>query len=241
MILFPNRLSIPQIAAASLLIGLQCIHIQSQQVGEALVIQNIDSAVKARLTNVAGYTVTEHYAVFRGKDEAHPAAEMTVETTYTAESGKSYKILSESGSDLIRTFVFKTLLENEERINLPANRAGAWITSANYEMKLKPGETQIDGRNCFVLSLTPRRKEPFLIAGTLWVDAKDGSIVQVQGISSKSPSMWTGPTQMIRQYANINGFSQATHARAVSNSSLLGQSIIKIDYSDYSVQLRSPK
>jgi hypothetical protein len=33
----------------------------------------------------------------------------------------------------------------------------------------------------------------------------------------------------------------ATHAKAVSNSSLLGQTILKIDYTGYQMQLRAPK
>jgi len=70
------------------------------------------------------------------------------------------------------------------------------------------------------------------------VDSKDGSIVQLQGTASKSSSMLTGPTQLVRQYANIGGFSEATHARAVSYGSLLGETIVKIDYQDYQIQLR---
>jgi len=223
----------------ALVFGSQTNASHAQSPDAATVIQRVDSAVKARLDSIAGYTVTEHYAVFRNKDETNPAAEMTVETTYTPESGKSYKILSQSGSNFIRSVVFNTLLDNEKQINLPANRPRAWITSANYEMTLKPGTVQLDGRDCFVLTLRPRRKETYLVNGSLWVDAKDGSIVQIQGTSAKSPSLWTGPTQMLRQYANVDGFSQATYARAVSNSTLLGQTIVAIDYQGYRVQLRS--
>ena len=60
-------------------------------------------------------------------------------------------------------------------------------------------------------------------------------------MASKSPSFWAGPTQMMRQYANVSGFAMATHARAVSNSFLFGQTIVTIDYSDYHIQLRSAK
>jgi hypothetical protein len=164
---------------------------------------------------------------------------MTVKTVYKKETGKSYTILSQSGSEIIRRLVLGTVLDNEKRLNLPGNREGAWLTSANYEMKLKPGGIQLlDGRDCLVLGISPKRKAPNLIEGTLWVDAKDYSIIQIQGTASKSPSMFTGPTQMMRQYTNVNGFAMATHARAVSNSSLFGQTIVKIDYQGYEIQLR---
>jgi hypothetical protein len=69
-----------------------------------------------------------------------------------------------------------------------------------------------------------------LIEGPLWVDSKNGSIVQVQGTAAKSSSLLTGPTQVVRQYANIGGFSQTIHVKAVSDSMMSGQSIVKIDY-----------
>ena len=211
----------------------------AQQLDTASVIHQVDAAVKARIENLAGYTVTEHYAVYRGNDEIHSIAEMTVTTTYKKESGKSYVIVSQTGSSIVRNLVLRTILENEQRLNQPGIREGAWITSANYEMKLKPGGTQpLDGRDCLVLGLIPKRKEPYLIEGTLWVDSKDGSIVQVQGTASRSSSLVTGPTQVIRQYASISGYSQATHVRAVSNSFMFGKTIVKIDYRDYHIQLR---
>jgi len=211
----------------------------AQQADTATVIHEVDAAAQARIENLAGYTVTEHYAVFKGNDEIHPLAEMVVATTYNKESGKSYMIQSQSGSTIVRNLVLRAILDNEKRLNQPGIREGAWITSSNYWMELEPGGTRpLDGRDCLVLALRPKRKAPYLFEGRIWVDAKDGSIVQLQGIGSKSPSMLTGPTQVIRQYANIGGFSQATHARAVTKSSMFGETIVKIDYKDYHIQLR---
>jgi len=206
------------------------------------VIRGIDAAVKARIDGIEGYTVTEHYSVFRSDDETHPAAEMTVKTQYRRETGKSYTILSESGSETIRKFVLDSILDSEKRINEPGTREHAWLTSANYEMKLKPGGTQrVDGRDCFVLSIDPKQKAPNLIVGTLWVDARDESIVQIQGTASKSVSVFTGPTQVMRQYANVNGFAQATHAHAASSSFLFAKTVVTIDYKDYEIQLRATR
>jgi outer membrane lipoprotein-sorting protein len=227
------------VAVASLLCGLGVFPLPAQQLDASSVIQQVDAAVKARFDNLAGYTVTEHYAVYRGKDETHSVAEMTVKTTYARETGKSYNILSQSGSQLIRNLVLSAILDNEKHINEPGVREGSWITSANYDMKLKPGGTQVlDGRECLLLALTPKRKAPYLLQGTLCVDASDGSIVQVEGVSSASSSVLTGPTKMMRQYENLEGFAEATHARAVSDSFLFGQTIVKIDYQDYQFQLR---
>ena len=224
--------------AASFLMLLGPMIMPAQQLDAASAIQMVDAAVKVRVESIAVYTVTEHYAVYRGNDETHPVAEMTVNTTYRKDTGKSYTIVSQSGSGIIRSLVLGSILDNEVRLNKPGIREGAWVTSANYEMKLRPsGPQQLNGRDCLVLALTPKRKTPYLIEGTLWVDSKDGSIVQVQGTASKSASFLTGPTQLMRQYANVNEFPQAMHVRAASNSLMLGTTIVKIDYQDYKVQL----
>jgi hypothetical protein len=212
---------------------------KAQQVDPASILQKVDAAVKARVDGIESYTVIEHYSVFRNKDEIHPAAEMTVKTTYKRETGKSYEILSESGSSLLRNLVLHAILDNEKHINEPGVREGSWATTANYVMQVKPGGIQkVDERDCVALSLTPRRKEPYLLEGTLWVDAKSGVIVRIEGKASKSSSVFAGATQMMRQYVDIDGYGEATHARAVSDGFLFGQTVVTIDYRDYHIQSR---
>ncbi len=205
-------------------------------------IREIDAAVAARVDNILEFTDIEHYSVFRGGDETHPAAEMTVRDTYRKGIGKDYTVLSESGSGLILRFGLKPLIDNEKTIDLPGNWEKSWFTSANYEMKLKPGGVQrLNGRDCYALAITPKGEAPNLIVGTLWADAKDGSLVQIDGVASKSPSAFAGTTHVMRQYANLNGFSMAMHARAESTSVLFGHTVVTIDYLNYQLQLRGSK
>lgn len=213
-----------------------------QQLDQATVIRQIDAAVAARFDNVLGFSDVEHYAVYRGSDETHPAAEMTVRDTYTKGSGKQYTILSQSGSSIILRFGLRPLLENERTINQPGNVEKSWFNSANYEMTMKPGGAQnLNGRSCYLLAIKPKGEAPNLIIGTLWADAKDGTLVQIDGVASKSPSAFAGTTHMMRQYANVDGFSMAVHARAESSSLLFGRTVVMIDYSDYHLQLRNKK
>jgi len=202
------------------------------------VIRGIDQAVHYRVDHIAGYTVTERYAVFRGNDEKNSVAAMTVMTTYRRDTGKSYTILSQSGSSIIRKFGLDPILEREKEINEPGNVQHAWITSANYDMTLKPGMQTLDGRACYVLSINPKEKAPNLIIGAIWVDAKDYTIVRLEGVASKAPSIFAGTTHMMRQYADIDGFSMATHARAESSTFLYGKTVVTIDYAGYHIDLR---
>lgn len=212
----------------------------TQPLDAAATIARLNAANQARVDNVLGFSDLEYYKVFRGKDDTTPAAEMSVRVTYRKGVGKDYQILSQSGSPIIRKFGLESLLENEKDLNDPAKVQYSWFTSANYEMKLKPGETQeIDGRTCVALDITPRHKAPNMIDGTLWVDPRDGTIAEVDGTASKSPNVFAGTTHMTRLYSNINGYAMATHARAESNSMFFGRTLVTIDYTDYSLQMRA--
>ena len=230
--------------AVAVAVSLVCLGVETapgQERDEASIIRNIDAAARDRYQNVSGFTVREHYMVFRGEDQIHAAAEMTVATTYRKGAGKSYSILSQNGSSVIRRFGLQPLLDQEKNINQPASVEGSWFTSGNYEMHLKPGAARnVDGRDCIAVSLRPKHKAPHMIEGTLWVDAKDDSEVEVEGVASQRPSVFAGRTQMMRQYRNISGFAMATHARAESNSGLFGRTVVTIDYSDYQIEVRPP-
>jgi hypothetical protein len=233
-----NHLKAAAVAFCASLASAHLVSLPALLPDNSAVVQGIDASVKARIENVEDYTVTEHYRVFRSHDETHPAAEMIVKTLYRKGSGKTYTILSQNGSSLLRSEVLGTLLENEKRMSQPGNVETALIDSSNYEMKLSSNSHQeLGGRECLVVSLTPRRSSPFLFKGTLWVDAKDYAIVQIEGTASKSPFFLASAAQVLRQYANVNGFPMAMHAKAVSNSTLLGQTVVKIDYTDYRVEL----
>ena len=200
-------------------------------------IQKIDASVASRDENLLSYTVTEIYRVYRGADKTHPAAQMTVKTTYRKESGKSYVILSESGSELLLKEVLGRILDSERIMTEPANRSQAVLTTANYTMTVK-GEDHVDGRACKVVAIVPRKSSPYLFRGTIWVDAQDGSIVKLDGMASKAASVLAGASQVSRHYTNINGLPMATHAEAEAGSWLLGQTTIDIDYSGYEMTLR---
>ncbi|HWE83657.1 MAG TPA: hypothetical protein VG267_01840 [Terracidiphilus sp.] len=204
------------------------------------VMQGVDRSVAYRDDQLLSYTVTEHYTVFRNDDNAHPAAEMTVKTTYAKNVGKSYQIVSESGPALLQKEVLGRALENEKTLNEPANRAQELITSANYEMTVE-GEQALDGRDCFLVAITPRRISPFLFKGKIWVDAANEDIARLNGVAAKSASVLTGPAQLERRYGEVDGLPMATHASATVSSWLLGPTRVEIEYSNYAITRRPGK
>lgn len=217
-----------------ILTGLCAQGIAAPEIDQNAVIQGIDRSVVRRDNNVLGYTVTENYTVFRNGDAAHPAAQMSVQTTYAKDTGKSYRILSESGSALLRKEVLERALENERSLNQPANRTHELITSVNYEMAVQ-GRESVNGRDCFLVTIVPRQSAAYLFKGRIWVDSQTGDMVRLDGVASKSASMLTGPAQLVRNYAEVDGFPMATHATAMVSSMLLGPTRVEIDYTGYKI------
>lgn len=217
-----------------LLAALAC----AQQPSADAIIHGLDAENQSRYEHVLSFTDIERYVVFRGDDQVHPAAEVTARMTYRKGIGKSYQVLSQSGSELVIKYGLLPLLDNEKAINDPTRVARSWFTSANYDMKLKPDATEtIGGRPCFALAITPRHKAPNLIEGTLWIDTRDRTLVEVEGIASQKPTIFAGKTHMMRRYSNIQGYAMATHARAESRSMFFGRTVVTIDYSDYQFQI----
>src|SRR5437667_11050249 len=82
---------------------------------EQAVIRAIDAAELRRETRLRGYTVTEHYTIKSSR--FNHSAEMTVAVVYRRDQGKSYKILSRSGSAMLQSRVFDRLLHEEEAMS----------------------------------------------------------------------------------------------------------------------------
>jgi hypothetical protein len=225
-------------AKPSIVVTCQQAPATALQVDNATVIRNIDAAVKWRVDHIAEYTDTEHYKVYRGGNEKTPLAEMVVKTTYRPESGKDYQVLSHSGSSVIYKLLLQPALQTEHDINLPSKVGVSYLTSANYNMQLKSGEPiEQDGRLCWAVAVSPKHKAPNLIDGTIWVEVRDFTIVRLEGVTSKSATFVASPAHVMRQYTNISGFAQATHARAQIDS-LFGKVVITIDYEGYQIQTR---
>jgi len=210
----------------------------AQPLSDQEVIARIDAAVQQRSDNLAGYSAQETYSIYRNGEDK-PSAEETVQTTYTHAAGKDYTPISHSGSGMLRSTVIAKVLAGEKEMSAAANRPGVLVTSANYDMHPQSGTVDLNGHKCIVIDLTPRRKSQHLFVGKEWVDADDFSVIRLAGVPSESPSFFAGDTIVTRDYEKVDGFAMATHAEARSHYFLLGDTVMKIDYTGYKID-RSP-
>src|SRR6266478_3176661 len=78
--------------------------ISTQPPPEEVAIRAIDAAELRRETRLRGYTVTEHYTLKSSR--FNNSAEMTVAVVYRRDQGKTYQIISRSGSPMLQSRVF---------------------------------------------------------------------------------------------------------------------------------------
>ncbi len=116
-------------------------------------------------------------------------------------------------------------------------RDSVLVNSSNYEFTPQPATVQLDSRTCYIVNLKARRKNQHLFNGKAWVDASDFSVVRLEGIPAQSPSFFAGESTVARYYQRIEGLPMAVHAEAHSHSFLLGDTTLKIDSTNYQIQL----
>jgi hypothetical protein len=158
---------------------------------------------------------------------------LEVRTVFRKPNSFDSEVLRSEGSKLIRERVFDKLLEAEEdHRNSEASLSA--FTPDNYNFEVLAREN-CDGRPCYRLKITSKRKEKYSIDGELWVDAEDGAIERMHGSPSKRPSFWTLHTEIDRRYKRINGFW--LFESMVTNSDIFvgGRSTLKVDHSYVSV------
>ena len=150
---------------------------------------------------------------------------MSVETTVSPTGAFKWTILEEGGSERTRNKVFRALLETEEQTCRDGAGDGAALTPANYEFAPLPpnAEGQVQIR------LTPRRKDPKLIEGTLTVTA-DGYPLVLEGKMAKSPSFWVKSVRVVKRYGRFAGVALPTTVESTADIKMFGESKFTMRY-----------
>src|SRR6266702_769202 len=165
---------------------------------------------------------------------SHKKADMVVRAEYEAPNRKVFTIVSESGSDTVRSRVFKKLLEAEQESMREENQQRSAITPQNYTFQLT-GYQKIGGNEVYVLEAQPLTKNKFLFRGRIWVDAKDFAITQVEGEPAVNPSWWTVKTDFKRSYQKIGSFWLPEANESGTKVRIFGTAVLTIKYGEYQI------
>jgi len=161
---------------------------------------------------------------------------MYVDTIFRSPDQLQSSVTRHEGSKFIRSRVFDKILEAEAETHAKKDKQQFDIIPANYDFALEGTET-CDGRSCFRLKISPKRRDKYSLDGEIWVDGEDYSIVRIHGVPAKRPSVWTLKTEIDRRYKKVDGIWLPDRLDSSSNIMIAGHSTLSIEYAYESVQV----
>lgn len=181
-----------------------------------------------RQSELTGYTATRRYVAVN----KNRRAEMVVHVDCARDGAKEFTVLSEQGSGSIRKHVFQRLLSEETEASRRGTRSGTRLIPANYDFQIVGQETLETGP-AYVLEVSPRTPNKYLIDGRIWVDAHDYSIVRIEGQPARNPSFWVHNVHFVHTYQKVGQFWFASSTDTKSQIRIFGESELTIDNVDY--------
>lgn len=163
------------------------------------------------------------------------AAEATVTANLNISPvGSTYAIREHRGSSR-GTEVVSRILEREAQTSSDSRaRAGSALTAENYNFQYS-GEAMVDGHACYVLTLTPKRKQVDLISGQLWVDKETFDMRRLEGDLARSPSMWIKKVHLTLLFGEAGGNWVQTRMSAVADVRFVGRETLNSQLEDFEV------
>lgn len=194
------------------------------------ILAGMDRMDKARTESLRAYTSLRRYTLENKRFKT--TAEMRVEMTYAHPGTKSFKVLSEKGSSLIRKRVLRRLMATELEAVRPDVRDSTQISPANYTFRLVGRETE-DTRRYYVLEAEPKRPSKLLFRGRIWVDAEDFAVVRIQGSPAQNASLIIQKTTFVHQYRKFDRFWLPVSNSSQTDVRVFGRTVVKVEYTDY--------
>ena len=97
----------------------------------------------------------------------------------------------------------------------------------------------VAGRPCYRLHVEPKVASKFLYRGTIFVDAEEFAVVQIDAEPAQNPSFWVKKTEIHHTYAKTGQFWLPEHDRTDSTMRLGSTAVLTIDYGPYQLQVQA--
>lgn len=182
------------------------------------IVQRMEQAARENRDRYRAYVITREYLMYGAQDQK-PGSTVRADISFVPPNRKDFTITETQGSSRGETVV-RHILENEQKAAETGQAPGA-VSSENYNFSLK-GEQTVDGQDCFVLGLAPKRKEKSLIVGQAWVDKKTYLVRRVQGQLAKMPSWWIKSVEVTLGFSDVNGMWLQTSTKASADVRVFG-------------------
>jgi hypothetical protein len=160
---------------------------------------------------------------------------MYVQTVFRRPDQLQSTVKSQQGSTFIRSRVFDKILDAENETRSKKEKQQVDITPANYEFA-RAGAEDCEGRSCYRMRISPKRRDKYSLDGEVWIDAEDYSIVRMHGVPARRPSIWTLKTEIDRRYRKVAGIWLPERMDSSSEIMVAGHSVLSIEYTYDSVK-----
>jgi len=214
-----------------------CLAVAAQDVDQQLpsvaeIVATMAEHEAQRGAALQGYTAKRRYVL--QNENHHKRAEMVVTMRCHENGSKKFEPVAESGWGGARKYVFPKLLKSETAASMPGERQKSRITADNYSFQFLRRD-RVNDRLAYVLAITPKAANQYLIRGTIWVDASDYAIARIEGAPAKNPSFWIKSVHFIHTYEKKGPFWLPVSDRSVTEARIFGATELTIDYFDYSL------
>jgi len=184
-----------------------------------------------------GYTARRRYVL--ENDRVHKHAEMLVRMKSLRDGSKEFAIVSSAGWGGARNHVFPKLLSAEVDASQPGSRDRSRIIPENYSFEMVGAET-VNDRPSYVIALSPKTANKYLMNARIWVDAEDYAIVRIEGQPAKNPSFWIKSVHFVHTYAKQGPLWLPLSNNSVTDVRIFGSTELKIDYFGYLLNTSAP-
>jgi hypothetical protein len=189
----------------------------------------------ARAARVQAYDSIRRYTVFEPGHE--PDAELVVSMRWESPATKIFVTTSERGVGWIHKRIFRGLINAEIEAATGAEHRHSDIVPDNYHAELI-GTDRWRGRACYLLALTPTRRDKYLFRGTAWIDTEDYAMAKLEAEPAKSPSFWVIRAPFVREYQRLDGFWLPVHDETHPQVRFVGDYTLRIEYAEYHITSR---
>ena len=199
------------------------------------IVERMVRADKERQAALAGYTGVRRYR-FENKN-FNKRAELTTHVACDSSGAKTFEVTAESGSLFVRRHIIRRMIDAEREASQKGEHEQTRIVPDNYDFRLIGTDT-LDGRRSYVLEISPKTQNRFLIRGRVWVDADDFAIARIEGQPAKSPSFWIRSVQVVQRYERIGPFWLPVMNESKAEVKIFGATEVVIEYFDYFTSIR---
>ena len=205
-------------------------NLHAQPPGADEVIARMIESDRERQAALDGYTARRRYVL--ENEGHHKRAEMLVRMKCLKDGSKEFEIVSSGGWGAARKHVLPRLLSAEVESSQPGSRDRSRIIPENYSFETVGAET-VNDRPAYVIAVTPKTANKYLMKGRIWVDAEEYAIVRIEGQPAKSPSFWVKSVHFVHTYGKQGPLWLPLSNNSVTDVRIFGATELKIEYFGY--------